>query len=97
MQDNAGKNKLQVIIDFIESVGATNKFSTPYEQWQNGLAESATNSIIRLTRTVMAKSGLGGYFWFKAAAAGMDKRNAPYKYRLGETPLSRMYCEPRDV
>ncbi len=48
MQDNAGENKLQKIINFIESIGATNWFSTPYEQWQNGLAESAINLVIRL-------------------------------------------------
>ena len=60
MRDNAGENKSQEIIDFIESIGATNCFSTSYEQWQNGLAESAINSIMRLARTVMAESGLGG-------------------------------------
>ncbi len=40
---------------------ARNHFSTAYEQWQNGLAEAAINSnIMRLARTVMAESGLGG-------------------------------------
>ena len=48
MRDNAGENKSQEIIDFIESIGATNRFSTSYEQWQNGLAESAINSIMSL-------------------------------------------------
>jgi hypothetical protein len=41
MRDYAGENKSQGIINFIESIGATNKFSTLYQQWQNGLAESA--------------------------------------------------------
>ena len=31
MPDNAGENKSQGIIDFIKSIGATNRFSTPYE------------------------------------------------------------------
>ncbi len=64
---------------------------------QNGLAESAINSIMRLACTVMAESGLGGRFWFKAAAAGVDAHNATYKHLLGETPCSQMYCEPKDV
>ena len=57
MRVNAGENKTQEIIDFIESIGATNPFSAADEQWQNGLAESAINSIMRLAR--MAESGLG--------------------------------------
>ena len=97
MRDNAGENKSQEIIDFIESIGATNRFSTSYEQWQNGLAESAINSIMRLARTVMAESGLGGRFWFKAASAGVDARNVTYKHRLGETPWTRVYGSPKDV
>ena len=39
MRDNAGENKSQKIIDFIDFIGATNRFSASYEQWQNGLAE----------------------------------------------------------
>ena len=46
MRDNACENKSQEIIDFIESIGSTNRFSFAYEQWQNGLAESAINSIL---------------------------------------------------
>ncbi len=60
MRENAGENKSQKIMEFIQSTGARNHFSTSYEQWQNGLAEAAINSIMRLARTVMAESGLGG-------------------------------------
>ena len=97
MRDNAGENKSQEIIDFIESIGATNRFSTSYEQWQNGLAESAINSIMRLARTVMAESGLGRIFWFKAAAAGVVASNVTCKHRLWETPWTRVYGSPKDV
>ena len=45
MRDNAGENKSQELIDFFESVGVKNYFSTAHEQWQNGLAEAAINSI----------------------------------------------------
>jgi hypothetical protein len=35
IRDDVGENKSQAIIDFIKSTGATNSFSTPYEQMQN--------------------------------------------------------------
>ena len=38
MCDNAGENKSQEIIEFFESMGVKNPFSTANEQWQNGLA-----------------------------------------------------------
>jgi hypothetical protein len=41
---------------------AHNHFSSPYEQWQNRLAETAINSIVKLARTAIAESGLGGRF-----------------------------------
>ena len=97
VRDNAGENKSHEIIDFIESKGLTNHFSAAYEQWQNGLAEASINSIMRLARTVMAESGLGGRFWFKAAEAGVDARNVTFKERLKETSWTRMYGEPKDV
>ncbi len=48
---------------------------------------------MRLARTVMAESGLGGRFLFKAALAGKDARNVTYKQRLGQTPHSCIYDE----
>jgi hypothetical protein len=79
MLDNAGENKSQEIIDFFESVGRKNYFSTAHEQWQNGLAEVPINSIMMTSRTIMAESGLGGRFWLKAALEACDARNATYK------------------
>ena len=80
-RDNAGENKSQELIDFFESVGVKNYFSTAHEQWQNGLAKAAINSIMMISRTVMVESGLGGRFWFKSALAAVDARNATYKER----------------
>ena len=60
MRANAGENRSQEIIDFFESVGVKNYFSTAHEQWQNGLAKAAINSIMMAARTIMAESGLGG-------------------------------------
>ncbi len=65
-------------MELFYSVGVRNHFSTSYEQWQNGIAVAAINSVMRLACTVMAESGLGGEFWFKAACAGKDARNVTY-------------------
>jgi hypothetical protein len=53
--------------------------------------------MMRLARTVMAESGFGGRFWFKAALTGKDARNVTYKQRLGLTPYSCIYGELKDV
>ncbi len=97
MQDNAGENKPQEILDLFESVGVKNYFSTSYEQWQNGLAEAAVNSLMMVSRTIMAESGLGGLFWFKSAVAACDASNATYKERISTAPWRQMYGEMRDV
>jgi hypothetical protein len=96
MRGNAGENKSQEIMEFIQSTGERNHFSLSYEQWQNGLAEAANISIMRLARTVMAESRLGGRFWFKAALPGKDARNVTYKQLLGQTPHTCMHCELKD-
>ncbi len=75
MRDNAGENRSKDFMESFGSVGVRNHFSTAHEQWQNGFAEAAINSIMRLARTVMAVSELGGRFWFKAACAGKDACN----------------------
>jgi hypothetical protein len=77
--DNAGENKSKEIMDFFDSVGVRNHFSTTHEQGQNGLAEAAFNSIMKLARTVMAESRLGGRFWFKAACAGKESGGCPHR------------------
>ena len=97
MRDNAGENKSQAIIDFFESVGVKNYFSTSHEQWQNGLAEAAINSIMMISRTVMVESGMGGRFWFKSALAAVEACNATHKERIGTTPWRQMHGERRDV
>ncbi len=76
MRDNADENQSQEIIDFFESVGVKNYFSTAHEQWQKGLAESAINSVMMAAKTIMVEYGLGGQFWFRAALAARDARNA---------------------
>ncbi len=48
IRDNAGENKSQESIDFFESMGIKNHYSTAHEQWQNGLPETAINSIMMI-------------------------------------------------
>jgi hypothetical protein len=97
VRNNAGGNKSQEVKEFFESKGIWNDFSTAREQWQNGPAESTINSIMLIPRTVMVESGLGGRFWFRAAAAGIDASNATFKARIGTTPHHLMYGQKKDV
>ncbi len=97
MRYNAGENKSQEFQEFFESVGVRNHFSMPKEQWQNGAAESTINSIMLIASTVMAESGLGGQFWFKAAAAGTDVRNASFKAHIKASPHQALFRAPKDV
>jgi hypothetical protein len=91
-------------MNFSESVGVKNYFSTSYEQWQNGLAGAAVDSLMMVSRTIMAgiiisaaESGLGGWFGFKSVVAACDASNATYKERISTTHWRRMYGEMRDV
>jgi transposase InsO family protein len=86
MRDNAGENKSKEIVDFLESPGIESRYSTPYEQWQNGQAESSINSLMTLARSVMVESGLGGKFCFSSAMMAKDARNVTYKERIKMAP-----------
>ena len=95
MRDNASEYKSEEMMQFLESKGVRSHFSTPKEQWQNGASESTINSIMMSARTVMAESGLGGRFLFKAAKAGKDARHVTYKELM--SPYQAMYGEKKDV
>jgi hypothetical protein len=97
MRDNAGENKSQEVVDFFESMGVKNYYSTSHEQWQNGLPGSAINSVMMLSRTIMVESGLDGRFWFKSACVGCQARNVTYKARIGTTPWKAMHGGKKDV
>ena len=97
MRDNSGENSSKEICEFLESKGIQNYFSTPYEQWQNGQPESSINSLMKLGRSVMVESGLGGQFWFSAMMAAKDARNATFKERIATTPWMMMHGRKRDV
>ena len=97
MRDNAGENKLQEVVDFFESMGVKNYYSTAHEQWQNGLLEAAINSVMMLSRTIMVESGLGGRFWFKSALAGCEARNVTYKARIGTSTWNLMRGWEKDL
>ena len=99
VRDNAGKNTPKELNDYFIEHGIKNYFSTPYEQWQNGLAEASVNSVTMLGRTVMAGSGLGSQFWFSALATMhcVNYRNVTFKERLGTTPHEKLYGRKKDV
>ena len=66
VRDDVGENTSKELNDYFTERGIKNYFSTPYGEWQNGLAEASVNSVTMRGRTVMAESGLGGQFWFSA-------------------------------
>ncbi len=45
MLDNASEYKSEEMMQFLESKGNRSHFSTPKEQWQNGVTESTINPI----------------------------------------------------
>ena len=82
MRDNAGENKSNALREYFTSMGVENYFSTAYEPWQDGLAEAAIKSTIMTATCGMAKSGMVGKFWFKAATNGKNGWNVTYKLRI---------------
>jgi hypothetical protein len=66
MRDFAGENlnMSQDIQEFFTEKGVKIYFATPYEPWQDCLAEVGIKSVLLLARTEMAESGLAGRFWF---------------------------------
>ena len=86
MRDNTGENKSQEIVDFFESMGVKNYYSSSQEQWQNGIPEAAINSVMMLSRIIMMESGLGCRFWFKSALTRCEVWNVTYKARICTTP-----------
>ena len=84
VRDKAGENTSKELNDFFTENGVKNYFSTPYEQWQNGLAESSVGSTTILGRTVMACSGMAGNH-------GLNSRNTTFKRRLGTTPHEKIF------
>jgi hypothetical protein len=97
VRDNAGENTSKELNDHFTEHGVKNYFSTPYEQWHNGLAEAFVNSVTMLARMVMAESGLRGQFWFSATMHGVNCRYATYKERLGTTPHEKLYGKKKNV
>ena len=97
VRDNVGENTSKELNDYFTERGIKNFFSTPYEQWQHGLAEASVNSVTMLGRTVMAEFGLGGQFWFSATMHDVNCRNATYKERPGTSPHEKVYGKKKDV
>jgi hypothetical protein len=95
--DFAGENMSQEIQEFSTEKGVESFFATPYEPWQDGLAEAGIKSMHLLARTKMAESGWAGRFWFSAVNHGKNCRNVTFKYRLGTTPYARLYGMKKDV
>ena len=60
MRDNAGEYVSMKINAFFTSKGVKIYFSTPHEQWQDGLSEASFKSVLMLTKAEIAESGMAG-------------------------------------
>jgi hypothetical protein len=58
VRDKSGENTSKGLNDFLTDNGVQGYFNTPYEQWQNSLAESLVGSVTILGKTGMAVSGV---------------------------------------
>jgi hypothetical protein len=94
VRDNAGagENTSNELNDYFTEHGLKNYFRTPYEQWQNRLAEASVNSVTIFGRTVMAESR-----WFSATIHGVNCKNTTNKERLGTTPHEKLYPKKKDA
>jgi hypothetical protein len=99
MRDNAGVNVSHKIKAFFTSKGFKSYFSTPVEQWQDGLSEASIKSVLLLSKAEMSKSGLAERFWFSASTHAKTgrKHDVTFKHRLGTTTHAKMYGKKADV
>ena len=93
MRDNAGENRSQEVEDLIQSLHVQSRYSTPYEHWQDGQAETAIRTLARLVRLMKAESGLSVRSWFHMIVAVANASNVTSKKRLGSTPYRTAYGE----
>jgi transposase InsO family protein len=91
VRDNSRENTSKEFNDFFTSHGVKKHFSTSYEQWQNGLAESFVGSVSMLGKTAMAESGLVGRLWFCVAQNGVICCNVIFTQSTGTTPFEKLY------
>jgi hypothetical protein len=89
MQDNAEENGSRGIIEFFESKGnsrVSRAISAPPmgsgKMAKMNPTESSINSLMKVARSVMVESGLGGKFCFSEAMAAKDARNVTNKERI---------------
>ncbi len=97
VRDNNGENTSKELNGFFTENGVKNYFSTLYEKWQNGLAESSVGSVTMLGKTGMAESGLEGANWFSLTQNGVNCRSVTYKERLRTTPYENTYRVKKNV
>ena len=72
VSDNRWENTSKDLNEFYSDNRVKKHFSTPYEQWRNGLTEASVGLVSMLGKTRVAESGLGGPYWFCAAHNGVN-------------------------
>jgi len=97
MRDNAGENRSQEIEEYIQSKDVQSRYSTAYEQWQDGQPETAIRTLTRLVRSMKTESGMNVQFWFHMLVAAANASNVTFKRRLNSTPHKVAFGEKKDL
>jgi hypothetical protein len=97
MRDNANENHSTDLLKFCEERGIAERYSTPYEQWQDGAAEVSIRVLGRLTRAELAGTGLPVEAWFSGLVTANDSANATWMEATKSTPYFDLMGKKKDV
>ena len=97
MRDNANENRIPELRKFCEERGVAERYSTPYEQWQDGAAEVTIRVYGRLVRSELAGTGLPLGAWFSAMVTANDASNVTWMEATKSTPYFDLMGEKKNV
>ncbi len=98
VRDNSGENTPKELNDFLAENGVKNYFSTPYEQWQNGLAESLVVWLCNHAgKDRNGRIGTRGRILVQRNSEWCELQEMTYKERLRTTPFEKTYGVKKNV
>ena len=97
VRDNAPENLTAELREFFESRGVELRKSAPYEQWQDGTAETAIRTVGRLVRSELSASGLPTSCWYAAWEKADESFNVTWVKQTDMSPYFHLHEERKDV
>ena len=95
--DNGGEYLSKEMTQFLEDRGIQHRLTTPYNPFQNGVAERLNRTLCDLVRTMLHEMNLPKKFWAEAVSVATHVRNRVTGKTLGPniTPYEVMFnCKP---